>query len=353
MPADQASKGLAIGIVDFLKTSISNGTISAEDADSVEVAIECLTDVFQVNLEEKDAIYGKNNLLSIFNAFLKLQERRKAAGSDASAASSASDAASTSPSTSSSVSDEDKAKAETLKSEGNDALRAKDYAKAIDLYSQAIKLDPKNVIYYSNRAAAYSTSNQHKKAVEDAKTAIAIDPKYSKGYSRLGLALLSLGDSQGAMEAYQKGLDAEGSAPSDIMKKGYEAAKHKALADLDSIVPVESEKTSDSSSSARSASGAGTGANPFAGLGGLGGGPGGLDFASLMNNPEIQKMAQNLMSDPSALSSLMNNPQLKKMAENFGGAGGSGAGAGGMPNMSDMMNDPELQKMAQQFMGKK
>lgn len=331
MPSDQTSKDLALGIVDFLKTSIANGTIDAEDADSVEVAIECLSDVFKVNIEDKEKVYGKNNLLSIFNAFLKLKERKKTAGSDTS---------SISPEPVE-VSAESKAKAEDLKSQGNDALRAKNYEKAIDLYTQAIKLDPKNVIYYSNRAAAYSTSQQHEKAVEDAKTCISIDPKYAKGYSRLGLALLSLGDSQGAIEAYQKGLDVEGSNPSDVMKKGHEAAKAKALADLDSIVPVETDRDTPSGSSSREA----PGANPFAGLGG---GPGGTDFASLMSNPEIQKMAQNLMSNPSALSSIMNNPQVQKMAETLKGGKGEG-----MPDMNDLMNNPMLQQMAQNFMGGK
>lgn len=335
MPADQVSKDLALGIVDFLKTSINNGTISSEDADSVEVAIDCLTDIFDVNLENKDKVYGKNNLLSIFNAFLKLKERKKSSAEPAAAGSAE-------PEKAAEVSEEDKAKAEDLKNQGNDALRAKDYQKAIDLYTQSIELDPKNVIYYSNRAAAYSTFNQNENAAEDAKKAIEIDPSYAKGYSRLGHALLSLGDAQGAIDAYQKGLKLEGSNPSPIMQRGLQAAQEKALGDLDDIVDVQADS---SSSSTRDVSSASADADADADAG-AGAGPGGFDFASMMNNPQIQQMAQNLMSNPNALSGLMNNPMLKQMADKF-------QNGAGMPDMNDIINNPALQSMAQNFMGGK
>lgn len=39
-------------------------------------------------------------------------------------------------------------------------------------------------MYFS--AAAYSQQGDHEKAVNDAKKAIEVDPKYSKAYSRMG-----------------------------------------------------------------------------------------------------------------------------------------------------------------------
>lgn len=35
-------------------------------------------------------------------------------------------------------------------------------------------------------AAAYSQQGDHEKAVNDAKKAVEVDPKYSKAYSRMG-----------------------------------------------------------------------------------------------------------------------------------------------------------------------
>lgn len=79
----------------------------------------------------------------------------------------------------------DKTKAEGLKAEGNKLMSSKLYDSAIEQYTEAIKLDA-NPVYYSNRAAAWGGLNQHEKAAEDAQSALDIDPKFAKGYSRLG-----------------------------------------------------------------------------------------------------------------------------------------------------------------------
>lgn len=65
-------------------------------------------------------------------------------------------------------------------------MSAKDYGAAIASYSQAIELDSKNPVYFSNRSAAYAQIGQHDKAIEDAREASKVDPKFSKAYSRLG-----------------------------------------------------------------------------------------------------------------------------------------------------------------------
>lgn len=44
--------------------------------------------------------------------------------------------------------------------------------------------DMLNSFFYS--AAAYSQQGDYEKAVQDATKALEVDPKYSKGYSRLG-----------------------------------------------------------------------------------------------------------------------------------------------------------------------
>ena len=47
------------------------------------------------------------------------------------------------------------AEANRLKADGNTAFKRKDYASAIDAYSQAIALTPDSHLLYSNRSAAY------------------------------------------------------------------------------------------------------------------------------------------------------------------------------------------------------
>ena len=68
-------------------------------------------------------------------------------------------------------------------------MSSKQYDKAIDAYTQAIDIDPANAIYYSNRAAAYSSKGDHLSAVGDAEAAIEVDTSFVKAYHRLGQAL--------------------------------------------------------------------------------------------------------------------------------------------------------------------
>ena len=260
---------------------------------------------------------------------------------------------------------------ETLKSKGNAALQRRDYNAAIDAYTQALEIAPLNPIYLSNRAAAYSASAQHEFAKNDAEIAVSADPKYTKAWSRLGLARFALGDARGSMEAYESGIEAEGNGGSDAMKKGFETAKRKvdeeakAGVDEEAGVPDDIDGTAAARSTSPSA-GAGGGMPDLASLAGMlgGGGGGGMpDLSGIMQNPMMRQMATNLMSNPDMMNNIMNNPQLRNMASRFGGGGGGGAaeageegagagagaggaaGGGGMPNLSEMMNDPALAEM--------
>ncbi len=78
---------------------------------------------------------------------------------------------------------EKKEYAAKLKEQGNKAYGAKDFDKAISLYSQAIlcKADP---VYYSNRAACYNALLQWEQVVEDTTAALNLDPEYVKALNR-------------------------------------------------------------------------------------------------------------------------------------------------------------------------
>ena len=240
--------------------------------------------------------------------------------------------------------------AEQFKSRGNAAMAQKDYKSAIELYTQAIGISPSNPIYLSNRAAAYSASHKHVEAQADAELAVAADPKYTKAWSRLGLARFALGDAKGSMEAYGKGIEYEGNGGSEAMKKGYETAK-KRVEDEGGMDAEEEGGDYDDVGSARAAPGAGAagGGMPdlaaLAGmLGGGRGGGGGPDLSSIMSNPMFSSAAQNLMSNPDMMNNIMSNPRIRQMAESFGGRGGGG-GAGGMPDIASMMQDPAIAEM--------
>ncbi|KAK0577562.1 hypothetical protein LWI29_035146 [Acer saccharum] len=90
--------------------------------------------------------------------------------------------------------------AETFKSQGNRAMQSKIYSDAIELYSFAIALCENIAVYYCNRAAAYTQIHKYTEAISDCLKSIEIDPTYSKAYSRLGLAYYTQGNYSDAIE---------------------------------------------------------------------------------------------------------------------------------------------------------
>jgi stress-induced-phosphoprotein 1 len=75
------------------------------------------------------------------------------------------------------------------KDQGNAAFKAKDYPRAIELYSKAIEETPADHTIYGNRAAAYQNSSQFAEAIQDADKCIELKPDWAKGYIRKGMAL--------------------------------------------------------------------------------------------------------------------------------------------------------------------
>ncbi|OLN97086.1 Small glutamine-rich tetratricopeptide repeat-containing protein 2 [Colletotrichum chlorophyti] len=353
---NQASPGatttkqrLAVAICEFLSSAANDGTIAADDKDSIDVAIQCIADSFKVDPSDPKLLaeaVGAQNLLQVYGVYENLKKVQKPAAS-ASASASASAGASASSEPPKTATEDEKKQAEALKSRGNAAMASKDYPTAISLYTQALALNPSNAVYLSNRAAAHSAAKDHASAKSDAEAAVALDPTYTKAWSRLGLARFALGDAKGAMEAYGKGIEYEGSGGSEAMKKGYETAKRR-------VEELESEDADLARSSPGGAGGAPGGGMPDlsslasmlggGGAGGAGGAGGMPDFSQIMNNPMFASMAQNLMSNPDLMGNLMSNPRLREMADRFGSGGG-------MPDLNSLMSDPNIAEMARSMMG--
>ncbi|KAH1000194.1 hypothetical protein HUJ04_000116 [Dendroctonus ponderosae] len=93
-----------------------------------------------------------------------------------------------------------------LKERGNAALAENHLDEAIKCYSEALELDDKNAVLYSNRSAAYAKAGLYERSLQDAEKAIELRPDWPKAYSRKAAALAYMGRRHEASYAYESGL---------------------------------------------------------------------------------------------------------------------------------------------------
>jgi small glutamine-rich tetratricopeptide repeat-containing protein alpha len=93
-----------------------------------------------------------------------------------------------------------------LKEEGNELVKASKFQEAVQKYNEAIKLN-RDPIYFCNRAAAYCRLEQNDLAIQDCRTALALDPNYAKAYGRMGVALSCQNRYDQAVEAYKRAVE--------------------------------------------------------------------------------------------------------------------------------------------------
>jgi len=103
----------------------------------------------------------------------------------------------------------DRMKAGESKERGNAFFIAGKYEEAVDSFSQCIKIDPGNEVYWSNRAASYINLKRYGDAERDARKVVALKPSWVKGWARLGAALLAQEDGSDAREALEKAVALE------------------------------------------------------------------------------------------------------------------------------------------------
>jgi stress-induced-phosphoprotein 1 len=94
----------------------------------------------------------------------------------------------------------------SLKDLGNAEFKAKNFEKAIEIYTDALNETPTDHTILGNRAMAYSNLQKFEEMLKDAEKCIEIKPDWGKGYHRKGAALHKLGKFEESAEAYSKGL---------------------------------------------------------------------------------------------------------------------------------------------------
>lgn len=99
---------------------------------------------------------------------------------------------------------------------GNLYFHQKLYEKAIENYSDSIKLDNKNARAYNNRGISYVILGEDEKATASFKEATKADPKYANGYYQLGRVQKRNNDLKGALASFQSAYNIDKSQISTI-----------------------------------------------------------------------------------------------------------------------------------------
>jgi len=160
--------------VKYLKDESSTGKYSEDVTESLEVAIQCLEQAFNVVASNTSTeLDCGRSLLDIFTDVVKTPESGDA---------------------------------EQLKLKGNELMKDGSYQEAVDSYTKAIEIDPNNAIFFSNRAAAYTKLGRHEDAIHDCKTAVRLNPQFSRAYGRMGLAQMNKEQYEDARQSYKKAL---------------------------------------------------------------------------------------------------------------------------------------------------
>lgn len=136
---DQVQKSFVKSFISYLKDQVENQALSSDALESVEVAVQCLQAAFEINeetLESSDsaipvpeaASSTTSSQVDLFEMFQSLHIDRNSQFLEM---------------------------AEEIDNEGNRLMKEGKYNEALLQYNRAVTFDPKNPIFYCNRAAAY------------------------------------------------------------------------------------------------------------------------------------------------------------------------------------------------------
>ena len=169
----------------------------------------------------------------------------------------------------------DPEKAEEEKELGNKKFKEGDYPAAIKHYTEAVKRNPDDPKYYSNRAACYTKLAAFNLGLKDCEKCVEIDPKFIKGWIRKGKILQGMQQQGKALNAYQKALELDPSNSEAL--EGYRSCAVSASSN-----PEEVRKRAM--------------ADP--------------EVQSILRDPAMRLILEQMQSDPRALQDHLRNPDI-------------------------------------------
>ncbi|XP_039154547.1 small glutamine-rich tetratricopeptide repeat-containing protein beta [Drosophila simulans] len=224
---DAVQQSFVRSFIDYLKKQVD--VMSPDQSESIEVAIQCLQAAFDLG----DDVEAAPDAAAQEQATTQSSSTASAPDDDAVASGSAGAVAAVPnnidmfelfQSLYTERNPESLALAESIKNEGNRLMKENKYNEALLQYNRAIAFDPKNPIFYCNRAAAHIRLGENERAVTDCKSALVYNNNYSKAYCRLGVAYSNMGNFEKAEQAYAKAIELE--PDNEVYKSNLEAARN-------------------------------------------------------------------------------------------------------------------------------
>jgi stress-induced-phosphoprotein 1 len=197
----------------------------------------------------------------------------------------------------------DPTKAAEAKELGNTEFKACNFLAAIDHYSEAVKRDPDNAIYWTNRATARCKVLDFGGAMRDVKAAIKLNPEYAKAYGRKARIEMLSKQYHHALDTVSEGLhrDSTNAELQEVMAELQVKINQAMFAAPD---PVRQERAMQ---------------DP--------------EIQAIMRDPMVQQALRDLGTDPTAMSKISADPVMNRKINRLILAGvvsfGSPAGADG------------------------
>jgi len=227
---DAVQQSFVRSFIDYLKKQVD--VMSPDQTESIEVAIQCLQAAFDLgdDVEAAPAAAGEEQATTQSSSTASAPDDDAVASGSAGIGAAAAavpnniDMFELFQSLYTERNPESLALAESIKNEGNRLMKENKYNEALLQYNRAIAFDPKNPIFYCNRAAAHIRLGENERAVTDCKSALVYNNNYSKAYCRLGVAYSNMGNFEKAEQAYAKAIELE--PDNEVYKSNLEAARN-------------------------------------------------------------------------------------------------------------------------------
>lgn len=127
--------------------------------------------------------------------------------------------------------------------QGNADIYSGAYDRAIANFSEAIRLDPRNALAFSNRGAAYANKGDNDRAIADYSEAIRIDPKNASALDNRGRAYAKKGDNDRAIADFSEAIRLDPKNASALNSRGilYElrSDNNRAIADYTEAIRLQ------------------------------------------------------------------------------------------------------------------